>query len=80
MWLSSLKALPLLEDSPPTNTKYPKYENIREKYENGDECATLKITQIGCPKLGILACSSSGDIMTWWGLKPKLRRFQNDRQ
>ena len=62
--------MPLLVGSPPINTKHPKYENIREKYENGDEYATLKITQIGCPKLEILACSYYGGITTQWGLKP----------
>ena len=31
------KALPLLEDSPPTNTNQPKYENIRKNTKNGKE-------------------------------------------
>ena len=62
MLLSSLKGLAFTRGLSAYNTKHPKYENIREKYENGDECATLKINQIGSPKLGVLACNYCGGI------------------
>ena len=62
--------MPLLEGSPSTNTKQPKYENIRPKYENGEKYATLDINQIERPKLRISAYPSYGGIMTRSGLKP----------
>ena len=36
----------------------------KEKYENGEEYATLNIKLIGCPKLRISTCHSSGGITT----------------
>ena len=47
------KALPLLEGSPPTNTRQPKYENIRKNTKNGERIRNLDINQIECPKLKI---------------------------
>ena len=64
MWLSSLQGFAFTRGLSAYKYEHPKYENIREKYENGDECATLKINQIECPKLGILACSYYGGITT----------------
>ena len=69
MRLSSLQGLAFIWGLSAYKYKTTKMRKPKEKYENGEEYATLDTIKIECPKLKISACPSYGGITTRWGLK-----------
>ena len=63
-WLSSLQSLAFIRGLSAYKYKTIKIQKHKEKYENGEEYATLGTIKIECPKLKISACPSYGGITT----------------